>query len=227
MICGYSVNVVTRGTDGGPQVVTMLYNVRITFRILRQVLEAARGREKIQDLPLLPTYQRRRIGTSASTLNKTSSESKTDPETEATSPPPFPIEDWIGPVDRKSNLHRVLCAQPKDETKAERAHRLLKEETLAWNQEFWSKQNDKFLKAKQRFTQDMFAFRGQSITKEDGTKRVLSAEELAEFYTNFLQQNRETFKSYNREWYKRNIYMLWPATHAAVTRLSKRFLSRS
>lgn len=66
-----------------------------------------------------------------------------------------------------------------------------------------------------------------SVLSFSGTKRVLTPEELAEFYTDFLEQNRETFKVYNREWYKRNISMLLPAACAAIVRLFKGFQRQS
>lgn len=151
------------------------------------------------------------------------SKEKDPTEDEAIKPPQYPAEDWIGPVDNKSNLNRIRFAQPEDETKIEERYRLLRQATHMWNQEFWSNHNEKFVKAKQKFTEGMFMVRGQTILSEDGTKRVLTPEELAEFYTEFLEQNREIFRAYNREWYKRNIYMLWPALCVAVVKSLKRF----
>ncbi|XP_071833630.1 COA8 family protein CBG23705, mitochondrial-like isoform X2 [Apostichopus japonicus] len=193
-------------------------------RIMSQLLTVVSRMKLARDISLLKV-QKRRMTVTTSKM-KTSEEPNGDPS-EAISPPLFPVDDWIGPVDSKSNLHRIQFAQPKDETRTEKKYRLLKEETLTWNQEFWTIQNEKFVKAKRRFTQDMFSYRGQNMTNEDGTKRVLTPEELAEFYTDFLEQNRETFKVYNREWYKRNISMLLPAACAAIVRLFKGFQKQS
>ena len=60
-------------------------------------------------------------------------------------PPPWPPNDWIGPVDKRSNLRKIRFAEPEDETDMECAYRNRREETYEWNHRFWAKQNQKFI----------------------------------------------------------------------------------
>ena len=55
---------------------------------------------------------------------------------------------------------------------------------------------------------------------QDGTVRQLTAEEISEFYKKFLNDNYVSLRDFNREWYKRNLSLLWPALRVKV----KRFL---
>lgn len=52
--------------------------------------------------------------------------------------------DWIGPPDSTSNMRPIKFYIAKDETKAEKHFRILREETQNWNQEFWAKHNRNF-----------------------------------------------------------------------------------
>ncbi|ETE64429.1 Kinesin light chain 1, partial [Ophiophagus hannah] len=96
-------------------------------------------------------------------------------------PPSDSCCDWIGPPDQYSNLRPVIFYVPKHETPLERRLRELRQETQAWNQEFWTNQNLSFRK-----------------------KASLTVEEMAEFYKDFLSKNLKKNVYYNREWYKRN-----------------------
>lgn len=53
--------------------------------------------------------------------------------------------DYIGPVDKISNLRPVLRHLPKDETPIERQLRLKKIEVDKWNQTFWTTHNQRFI----------------------------------------------------------------------------------
>lgn len=61
-------------------------------------------------------------------------------------PPSDSCCDWIGPPDQYSNLRPVIFYVPKDETPLEQRLRELRQETQAWNQEFWANQNLSFRK---------------------------------------------------------------------------------
>ena len=54
--------------------------------------------------------------------------------------------DWIGPPDPDSNIRPYKLHQPSHESSAERRLREYREDTLKFNQEFWSKHNKNFIK---------------------------------------------------------------------------------
>ena len=57
-----------------------------------------------------------------------------------------------------------------------------------------------------------------------GAKRVLSTEEMAEFYRTFLADNHTILRAYNRQWYRRNFGLLWPAFRVTFNRFARRFI---
>lgn len=54
--------------------------------------------------------------------------------------------DWIGPMDKQSNLRPVHFYMPPDETQAEKNLRLKRKALQDFNQHFWSRQNIMFYK---------------------------------------------------------------------------------
>nr|XP_054759031.1 COA8 family protein CBG23705, mitochondrial-like [Lytechinus pictus] len=143
--------------------------------------------------------------------------------------PSFPSHDWIGPADKKSNLRLIILAQPEQETDSERDYRVMRTATYEWNHQFWSKQNEIFIKAKEQFVQERLGNKQKEIKDSSGNeavisgvKQVLSAEEMAEFYQQFLKENQHSFKDYNKQWYSKNFSLLWPAIKANVSKLMKK-----
>ncbi|XP_075700029.1 cytochrome c oxidase assembly factor 8 isoform X1 [Rhinoderma darwinii] len=119
-------------------------------------------------------------------------------------PPVDSKYDWIGPPDRYSNLRPIKYFVPADESTLERKLRDLRQETEVWNQTFWTNQNLTFIKEKEEFIISKFHALGFGLRDEEGRKRTLDAEVMAEFYKDFLSKNFEKHAQYNREWYKRN-----------------------
>ncbi|KAM4014409.1 cytochrome c oxidase assembly factor 8 [Anomaloglossus baeobatrachus] len=119
-------------------------------------------------------------------------------------PPVDSKYDWIGPPDRYSNLRPIKYFAPADESRLERKLRELRQETQEWNQKFWENQNLTFLKEKEEFIISKLDALGLGLRDEEGRKRTLDAEVMAEFYKNFLSKNFSQHVQYNREWYKRN-----------------------
>uniref|UniRef100_V9L5I4 Apoptogenic protein 1, mitochondrial n=1 Tax=Callorhinchus milii TaxID=7868 RepID=V9L5I4_CALMI len=117
--------------------------------------------------------------------------------------------DWIGPPDRVSNLRPIKFYVPKNETKLEQRLRKMRQETQYWNQHFWSNQNLTFNKEKDQFVQSRLQAKGMELRDEDGRKNTLGAEEMAEFYKNFLSKNHKKHENYNKEWYRRNFTITW------------------
>ncbi|KAM5128974.1 cytochrome c oxidase assembly factor 8 [Mantella aurantiaca] len=127
-----------------------------------------------------------------------------DPQAITFCPPAQSKHDWIGPPDRYSNLRPIRYFIPNDESHLERRLRELRQETQEWNQRFWENQNITFFKEKEAFIISKLSALGLGLKDEQGRKRTLNADVMAEFYKEFLSKNIEKHARYNREWYKRN-----------------------
>ncbi|KAG8449290.1 hypothetical protein GDO86_016088 [Hymenochirus boettgeri] len=114
-------------------------------------------------------------------------------------PPSSSICDWIGPPDRYSNLRPICYFIPKHESVLERKLRELRQDTQDWNQRFWANQNLTFTKDKEEFIISKLKSLGLGERDEEGRKRTLNAEEMADFYKDFLAKNFEKHSQYNRE----------------------------
>ena len=71
-------------------------------------------------------------------------------EQPSTKPPSWPHNDWIGPVDKRSNLRKIQFAEPLEETEREAEFRKKRQETYEWNHRFWAKQNQKFIQVQKK-----------------------------------------------------------------------------
>ncbi|XP_076463776.1 COA8 family protein CBG23705, mitochondrial-like [Babylonia areolata] len=148
----------------------------------------------------------RMICSSASRKNK---EDKLRIEAE---PPDSGTNNWIGPPDPVSNIRPVRFQVHADETEVERQFRQHQKETIEWNHTFWKKHNAKFFKEKEDFV--------EKIKQTEGKKAT--SEELSQFYKTFLNENRVGHLKYNRDWYRKNISLLWPAVQVAVIKMMRR-----
>ncbi|KFO22292.1 hypothetical protein H920_16318, partial [Fukomys damarensis] len=119
-------------------------------------------------------------------------------------PPRKSHHDWIGPPDRHSNLRPVHFFVPENESSLEQKLRELRQETQEWNQQFWANQNLTFSKEKEDFIHSRLQGRSLGLGVESGQKTTLSAEEMADFYKEFLSKNFQKHMYYNRDWYRRN-----------------------
>ncbi|XP_026976522.1 cytochrome c oxidase assembly factor 8 isoform X2 [Sagmatias obliquidens] len=113
-------------------------------------------------------------------------------------PPRKSCHDWIGPPDKYSNLRPVHFYIPENESPLEQKLRELRQETQEWNQQFWANQNLTFLKEKEKFIDSRLKAKGLELTAESGQKATLNAEEMAEFYKEFLSKNFQKHMYYNR-----------------------------
>lgn len=127
-------------------------------------------------------------------------------------PPDSGTKNWIGPPDPVSNIRPVRFQVHAEETDTERIFRQRQKETIEWNHAFWKKHNATFFKEKEDFV--------ETIKQTTGEKA--SIEELSQFYRKFLNDNRAAHLKYNREWYKKNISLLWPAVQVAVIKMIRR-----
>uniref|UniRef100_A0A8B9II64 Cytochrome c oxidase assembly factor 8 n=1 Tax=Anser cygnoides TaxID=8845 RepID=A0A8B9II64_ANSCY len=129
-------------------------------------------------------------------------------------PPAHSRHDWIGPPDRLSNLRPVIFHVPQDESALERRLREARQDTQAWNQQFWAQQNASFQQVSG--AAGIFTFLRQNLFS--GQKATLNAEEMADFYKDFLSKNFRKHMRYNRDWYKRNFTITFLMGQVALVR---------
>ncbi|XP_040267648.1 cytochrome c oxidase assembly factor 8 [Bufo bufo] len=137
-------------------------------------------------------------------------------------PPVDSKYDWIGPPDRYSNIRPIKYFVPADESPLERKLRELRQETQDWNQKFWANQNLTFIREKEEFIILKLRALGLGQRDEEGRKRTLDAEVMADFYKNFLGKNFSKHAQYNREWYKRNFTITFLMGQVALQRALKK-----
>uniref|UniRef100_A0A6I8NXC5 Kinesin light chain 1 n=1 Tax=Ornithorhynchus anatinus TaxID=9258 RepID=A0A6I8NXC5_ORNAN len=108
------------------------------------------------------------------------------------------------------------------ESPLEQQLRKLRQETQEWNQRFWATQNLAFWKEKEEFIYRRLKAKGLEVRDETGQKITLSAEEMADFYKEFLSKNFKKHMNYNRDWYKRNFTITFFMGKVAVERIWRR-----
>ncbi|EDL97453.1 rCG27647, isoform CRA_b [Rattus norvegicus] len=134
-------------------------------------------------------------------------------------PPRQSCHDWIGPPDKYSNLRPVHFHVPENESPLEQRLRELRQETQEWNQQFWAKQNLSFNKEKEEFIYSRLQAKGSGPRTESGQRATLDAEEMADFYKDFLSKNFQKHMCYNRDWYKRNFAITFFMGKVALERM--------
>ncbi|KAF2905452.1 hypothetical protein ILUMI_00725 [Ignelater luminosus] len=109
----------------------------------------------------------------------------------------------IGPPNPVSNLRPIIRQRLLHETPLQQRLRELQDETQAWNEEFWSEHNTRFIKEKESYI--------KSHLNPNDERKTLTADEMSEFYKAFLDHNWKTHVKYNFEWYSRNFTLLFLA----------------
>ncbi|WKY10436.1 hypothetical protein Q1695_002641 [Nippostrongylus brasiliensis] len=120
--------------------------------------------------------------------------------------------ELLGPI-LMTMLRRV-----DNETELERQYRIAREELNRWSSSFWEKHNTLFDTKKAEFV--------EKRKKELGRIEQVSANDLSRFYKEFLDSRHVSLMDYNKEWYRRNIALCWPALKVNVLRFF-RMLRRS
>ncbi|KAM6069380.1 cytochrome c oxidase assembly factor 8 isoform 2-T2 [Theristicus caerulescens] len=114
------------------------------------------------------------------------------------SPPAHSHNDWIGPPDKHSNLRPVIFYAPPEESPLERRLREARQEAQACDQRFWARHNRAFRQEKEEFIYSRLKAKGLEMRDETGQKATLNAEEMADFYKEFLSKNFRKHMQYNR-----------------------------
>ncbi|XP_016154248.1 PREDICTED: apoptogenic protein 1, mitochondrial isoform X2 [Ficedula albicollis] len=120
------------------------------------------------------------------------------PQGPAFRPPAHSRSDWIGPPDQHSNLRPIIFYAPPDESALERRLREARQEAQASNQRFWARHNRAFRQEKEEFIYSRLKAKGLEMRDESGQKATLNAEEMADFYKDFLSKNFKKHLQYNR-----------------------------
>ncbi|BFZ07917.1 hypothetical protein BsWGS_10956 [Bradybaena similaris] len=136
-------------------------------------------------------------------------------------PPPNALTDAIGPPDHISNIRPVQFYIPPHETHTERHFRLRRQEILEWNKQFWTDHNSRFFQEKEEYVQ------AHQTKDSEGKIQKLSPEEMSVFYKAFLNKNWHSHLNYNKEWYQKNVSLLWPAFKVLIIRLSRKMKKTS
>ncbi|XP_050522002.1 COA8 family protein CG14806, mitochondrial [Daktulosphaira vitifoliae] len=98
-------------------------------------------------------------------------------------------DDSVGPPDPISNLRPIKFYIPKNESSIERKLRLKRIEVAKWNNDFWTNHNQTFVKEREAYKEKL-ARKGISSA---------SADQMSEFYKEFLDKNWKTHVTYNFE----------------------------
>ncbi|XP_066145986.1 COA8 family protein Y39B6A.34, mitochondrial [Euwallacea fornicatus] len=122
--------------------------------------------------------------------------------------------DIIGPPDSLSNLRPIVRKIPKNETFVQKQFREAADATQKWNQEFWAKHNTNFIKEKEAY-----------IKRFTSAERPqLNADEMSEFYKDFLNKHWKTHVRYNFAWYRKNLALLLLALKVNIENLQNRIV---
>ncbi|KAG8176520.1 hypothetical protein JTE90_021811 [Oedothorax gibbosus] len=131
---------------------------------------------------------------------------------------PFKDDDknvWVGPPDPVSNLRLKVFPDSQDLCQEEKDFYAKSREVQDWNQEYWAEHNKEFTETRNLYIAKVSA--EKNLPKEES----LSAEEMSVFYKDFLDKNRIKHISYNWNWYKKNVYLIFLATKIKVSKCSK------
>lgn len=123
--------------------------------------------------------------------------------------------DLIGPPNPVSNLRPVKFAVRENETKLDKLLRQKQEELNSWNEDFWKKHNERYLKEKDKFVSDVLKKRNSS------DQQSVSADELSVFYKDFLDKNWKNHFNYNINWYRQHFYVTFLEFKVKLHRLIK------
>lgn len=110
-----------------------------------------------------------------------------------------------------SRLRYVDIVKRPDETQQEKAYRQKYEDLQDWNNKYWAENNELFNREKANYIREHFG--------QIDEQQALSHDQLASFYRDFLERNRDKHVNYNRTWYKNHVSLLSTSINAKLSRL--------
>ncbi|CAI4222795.1 unnamed protein product [Auanema sp. JU1783] len=126
--------------------------------------------------------------------------------------------DWVGPPDRTSKIRPIKLRRVDNETPLETNYREAREELNKWNSEFWANHNTIFEKKKLEFVEK----RKNEISKIEH----VTANDMSVFYKKFLDERHNALMEYNKQWYTRNLALIWPALKVNLVRFRRILLRK-
>uniref|UniRef100_A0A1I7WJG0 General transcription factor IIF subunit 2 n=1 Tax=Heterorhabditis bacteriophora TaxID=37862 RepID=A0A1I7WJG0_HETBA len=125
-----------------------------------------------------------------------------------------------GYLHHLNNAKELLCSillvmlrRVDNETELERNYREAREKLNEWNSNFWAEHNQDFEIKKAKFI--------EKKKSELGRIDSVSAEDMSEFYRDFLNTRHTVLMTYNKEWYQRNLALIWPAIKVNLIRFMR------
>ena len=127
------------------------------------------------------------------------------------------LQDMIGPkYPGNSNVRQVQFRKVENESDIETKYRLTREETENWHVQYWESHNSDFKNMKKIFIAETVLKKQQEQEQNnevsDQTSETtieLNADEMSVFYKQYLRETQSKHLQYNRDWYKRNFYIVY------------------
>lgn len=110
-----------------------------------------------------------------------------------------------------SRLRHVNIVERPDETEEEKVYRTHYDNLQDWNNRYWAENNKLFTRCKADYIKSNFG----DIAEEE----ALSHDQLAPFYREFLELNREKHVRYNTTWYRSHLALLQRSIMAKLSRI--------
>ncbi|KHN80176.1 Mitochondrial APOPT family protein [Toxocara canis] len=98
--------------------------------------------------------------------------------------------DWVGPPDKVSRIRPIRLRRAVNETETERCYREAREALNECNLRFWAQHNTLYEQRKAEFI--------AKRKKEIGPLEHVSANDLSQFYTQFMDERKSQMAAYNR-----------------------------
>jgi hypothetical protein len=117
--------------------------------------------------------------------------------------------DLIGPADKVSNIRKYKFHIPENESKYELEYRLAREKVQNWNHQYWTQQNLKYNFEKQKFINNIKL--NENKTNNENNPNEIDPNLMSKFYKKYLDDSFLIQHNYNRQWYRYNFQLLWPA----------------
>jgi len=126
--------------------------------------------------------------------------------------------DLIGPPRPASNLRPVKFAVREGESPLEARLRTLRQETQKLNQDWWTQHNREFKQGRENFIKNIL----ETKYPNEPDKSTLSADEMSQFYREFMNQQWKSHVEYNKEWQKRNWSIIFLSARVKLEKLLDR-----
>lgn len=121
----------------------------------------------------------------------------------------------------------MASTSPKVATEAQLLYIEKQEELWHWNHKFWLHMNAKFASQLQSFKDTVLRCNEASLRENSSSSGGLKEdaafdpELLAQFYRQYLEENKANFQQYHSFWWRKNFALLYYAFMAHLSRMFK------